>query len=178
MISFGAPNIRDMEKQLYRPVENALMACFSKVEKRRTIHIESTDRGFSEAIKRSVPQGKEIVFSFFKDAKPDLTGYLSDGTSNELMVVEIKDAKIQLKDIYQAKRYKELLGARYGFVVSSYRIPEELKRLCSVAPAILNSFGDHHAFLVLAHFSDGIFHDWFPENYFETWSRHWQQTYR
>jgi len=162
-----------MERALYPLISQALMECFRAVGK-HNILVESTDRGFSEPIKAAFRRDRDIAFSFFDGAKPDLTGYVDHGTQKEIFVVEVKDAPLELKDIYQAKRYKELLGARYGFIISSQRIPEKLKRLCSITPAILNSFGDYEAFLVLAHFADGKLFDWFPENFFETRPDYWR----
>ncbi len=128
-----------MERALYPLISEALMTCFGGVGK-HNIHIESTDRGFSEPIKATFGRDRDIAFSFFDRAKPYLTGYVDEGTHKVIFVVEVKDAPFELRDIYQAKRYKGLLGARFGFVTSSQRTPEKLKRLCSVTPAILNWF--------------------------------------
>ncbi|MGA7918482.1 MAG: hypothetical protein WCA38_02350, partial [Candidatus Acidiferrales bacterium] len=48
----------------------------------------------------------------------------------DFITVEVKEKSLTSGDVYQAKMYKEVFGARYGFLVTADPIPEELKRLC------------------------------------------------
>ena len=47
----------------------------------------------------------------------------------EFIIVEVKYDKIELGDIYQAKRYADLFSANYSFLLSYKPIPEKIKRL-------------------------------------------------
>ncbi len=78
-----------------------------------------------------------------------------------------------LDHIYQAKRYKELFGARCAFLITAERIPARLRRLCIALPQILHASNDAYSFFVLAEFkrdpsepSNGAFVDWFPADPF------------
>src|ERR1700730_19068627 len=74
--------------------------------------------------------------------------------------------KPQNRRHYQAKMYKEVFGARYGFLVTAEPIPEELKRLCKATVSILHSVDDSSfRFLAIARFFPGHgFIDWFEVN--------------
>jgi hypothetical protein len=126
-------------------------------------------KGLSEKLKGKIPQGREIVFTFLKK-RPDLFGFIEGQYSNDFMTVEIKERIEKLDDIYQAKLYKEAFAARYGFLITTKPIPEEIKRLCKSSIDILHSAADSiDRFLVIAHFDkeSAQFVDWFEENPFE-----------
>ncbi len=138
--------------------------------KGRRFYLEVTARkGLSEKLKGAIPQHREIVFTFLKK-RPDLFGYIEGQYSKDLVTVEIKERIEKLDDIYQAKLYKEVFAARYGFLITTKPIPEEIKRLCKSTIDILHSAGDSiYRFLVIGHFDQesGQFVDWFEENPFE-----------
>ena len=46
-----------------------------------------------------------------------------------LITVEVKEKSLTLEDIYQAKLYKEVFEAKYGFLVTLSPIQEELKQI-------------------------------------------------
>jgi hypothetical protein len=72
--------------------------------KTSTLHLEVTaDRGFSNALQAQIDQHREIIFSFLKDARPDITGFLKSKPSSmrEFIVVEVKLTPVKLDDIYQ-----------------------------------------------------------------------------
>ena len=88
----------------------------------------------------------------------------------------MKEKTLKIEDVYQAKMYKQVLGARYAFLVSAAPIPEELKRLCKTTPSVLRSIDDpNYRFLAIAQFHPaGSFIDWFEQNPFENelfWNR-------
>jgi len=154
------------EADLYDPVQAKLGECLSAVG--RAFYLEpAAVKGLSETVKAVIPAGQEIVFSFFR-RKPDLIGYVSGEFAKDLITVEIKEKSLTIEDVYQAKMYKEVFGARYGFLVTAAPIPEALKRLCRQNFSILHSVSDGiRAFLSIAQFHRvGGFIDWFEENPF------------
>jgi hypothetical protein len=161
------------EADLYDPVQLKLSEELTgKVSK---FWLETSARGFSERIKAAIPPGREIIFNFLR-YKPDIMGLVEREYQKDLLTVEVKEKTLKIDDIYQAKMYKEVLGARYGFLVSAAPIPEELKRLCRTTFSILHSIDDHtFRFLAIAQFHPvGGFIDWFEENPFDKeffWNR-------
>jgi hypothetical protein len=118
---------------MYEPVMTELQALFEVASNNGQCHLEITSRGqFSYELKDRVPENRNIVFAFLEKRKafPDITGWIEgkDGTT-EFITVEIKDQAIELDDIYQAKKYSDLFGAKYGLLISDQRLSPELKRL-------------------------------------------------
>jgi hypothetical protein len=161
------------EADLYEPVKQCLERSLIAVGKRCYLEV-AAKRGFSETAKQAIPQGKEIVFSFLRH-KPDILGFIENQYTKDLITVEVKEACPNLDDVYQAKLYKEVFEARYGFLITGDPITEELKRLCRTTSPILHSAGDGtYRFLALAQFDPaaGKFVEWFEENPF-TQSFYW-----
>lgn len=130
-------NGKGSEKELYEPIRGHLMAAFG--DESHICHLEVTADGvFSHTLKSFVRH--DIIFSFLgKKASPDLTGFItkkgpdvvigSMSSIQDFITVEIKRERITLQDIYQAKMYGDLFGAKYALLISPERIPEEIKRL-------------------------------------------------
>jgi hypothetical protein len=108
------------------------------------------------------------VFNFLT-RRPDILGVVERQYQKDLITVEVKEKSLKIDDIYQAKMYKEVFGARYAFLVTAAPIPEALKRLCGTTVSILHSIDDHtYKFLAIAQFHPaGGFIDWVQENPFE-----------
>lgn len=162
------------EKDLYEPIKTAFEDLLAGTG--RSFHLEITaTKGLSERLKASIPDGKEIVFAFLKK-RPDLFGFLEGQYAHDLITVEVKEGAVKLEDIYQAKLYKEVLGAKCGFLITTRPIPEEVKRLCRSTLDILRSAADSsYRFLVIGQFDKDTneFVDWFEENAFVQ-QRYWQ----
>lgn len=64
--------------------------------------------------------------------------------------------------------YKEVFGARYGFLITATAIPEALKRLCKQNYQIQHSsHDDTYSFLAIAEFHRAAgFVEWFEDNPF------------
>ena len=124
----------------------------------------AASKGFSEVVKAAIPAGREIVFSFLR-RRPDIIGYVSREYSKDLITVEVKEKSLTIEDIYQAKMYKEVFGARYGFLITATPIPEALKRLCKQTYSIQHSANDStYSFLTIAQFHRaGGFIEWFED---------------
>src|SRR6516225_376259 len=117
------------ERPHYESVKNSLEG-LSK-PKTSTLHLEITaDRLFSNALQAEIDQHREIIFSFLKDARPDVTGFFKakPDSRREFIVIEIKPTPIKLDDIYQIRKYAELFDASYALLVSPCEVPERLVR--------------------------------------------------
>lgn len=136
------------EKELYEPIRRYLIR-----ELRRgfsNYHLEVTARGaYTETLKHLVRH--DIVFSFLRKARPDLTGFVLKENADVnvasfsdvrfFITVEVKLDKIQLKDIFQAKMQGDLFYAKYALLISLDTIGEEIGRLQDKL-CILNRFRD------------------------------------
>jgi hypothetical protein len=158
------------EAELYEPVISCLRDSFAAVG--RSVHLEiAATRGLSEQVKRSIPKGNEIVFSFLHLHRPDIIGVIDgENVLNPLVVAEVKAKTLTVADIYQTKLYKDLLQARGAFLVSTKQIPETLRRLCAENWDIWRSPSDGpYRFLAICQFdiTTGKFVDWFQEDPFQ-----------
>lgn len=154
------------EKDWYDPVQAKLGEQFLSVVDNYYLETGAT-KGFSERVKAAIPEGREIVFSFLS-RRPDILGYVNRAYSKDLITVEVKEKSLTIEDIYQAKMYKEVFGARYGFLITATAIPEALKRLCKQNYQIQHSSHDDiYSFLAIAEFHHaGGFVEWFEDNPF------------
>lgn len=101
-------------------------------------YLEITAYGkFSNVLKGQMPQHREIVFAFLKEAAPDITGFTVRNHEHHFVVVELKDRVIKLDDIYQTKKYAELFDAHYALLISTEEIPNEIIRLSNVVSPYL-----------------------------------------
>ena len=115
------------ESDLYEPIRKFLLQKFK--ERFGDCYLEDTHSGFSERIKKEIPQYREIIFSFLGKARPDITGHARRDNSLEFITTEVKAESISLDDVYQAKKYADLFQAKYAFLLSPKRVPTEIKRL-------------------------------------------------
>jgi hypothetical protein len=156
------------EVALYNPVQMKLAELLGGTGVGNFLLETGGSKGFSEKLKAAIPVGREIVFNFLT-RRPDILGYVEGQYQKDLVTVEVKEKSLKIDDIYQAKMYKEVFGARYGFLITAADIPEALKRLCATTPSILHSVDDHiYKFLAIAQYHPGGgFIDWVPENPFD-----------
>lgn len=150
------------EEDLYEPVRVALDRAFDGIGKRAVSETCAT-KGFGEQLKALIPDGQEILFRFLA-RKPDIVGHIEGKIGNSIFTAEVKRGGLTVQDIYQAKMYKELFGATFGFLVGTEPIPEELKRLLRRTPIMLMSAGDYtFNFLALGRFDfeRQAFADWY-----------------
>jgi len=160
------------ESQFYPVIKSKLENLFREKYKDRTheLHLEITANSkFGNKLKSKISSGKDIIFTFLKSASPDITGFIDikdDYSNSGFIVLEFKKDEIKLDDIYQARKYGELLEARYAFLVSLHQIPEELRRLSKTVYALLSL--PAYRTLTLVSFDEGnnIFLEWYPENPF------------
>ena len=133
------------------------------------VYLEITaSKVFSNRLKAAIPDHRDIIYLFLKEASPDLTGFIEQQYSRDFIVVEIKRDKIKLDYVYQTRKYQDLFDSKFAFLISLQPIPEEIKRLHKTAYRLLQSPSIYHTF-VLAHFDEktGSFAEWYPENPFD-----------
>jgi hypothetical protein len=112
------------EEKLYAPIMNILEDMFNRLGE---CHFENTSRGFSEQLKDELDDDSLFILKIQK-MFPDLTGYLIEKETFNIIVAEVKDHIPTLRDIYQTKKYAETLNASYGLLVSPKRTSVELRR--------------------------------------------------
>lgn len=172
VVRFGA----DLERKLYEKVKSEIQDRFQK--KGFTCHIEVTADGqFTDYLKDQVKH--DIVFTFIKRAKgsehasPDLTGFTKIPTRDyieDFITVEVKNERLTLDHLYQAKKYADLFSAKYGFLISTEPVPAELKKLHKAVNILSRFMSGYHIYL--AQLDTKIFgmiieDSWFPENLFK-----------
>jgi hypothetical protein len=132
-----AAKATEKESSYYPVVKNWLDEMLGQLFKDQ-YHLEITANGnFSATLKLQIPQHRDIIFTFLKEVAPDLTGFVIRSGVFEFIVVEFKDAKLKLDDIYQTRKYAELFDARYALLVSTQEMPVEIIRLSSAIPSLL-----------------------------------------
>lgn len=158
------------EKKYYPPIKDKMEELLnSRVS---SVYLEITaDKEFSDRLKNDIRPERNIIFNFLRTVRPDITGIVKDsGYFSDFVVIEFKKGKIELNDIYQTKRYRELFNAKFTFLVSLEPIPTEIKRLDKAMSSQLLQLGLPHIFsFVLVQFNEqqGKFVGWYPENPFE-----------
>lgn len=159
------------EKDYYEPVKKELERLFS--QKGQTYLEITADKPFSNKLKAEI-KNRDIIFSFLKEARPDITGYYKKDYSTHFIVVEIKDEIIKLDHIFQTKKYAELLGAYFIFLVSTKEIPDEIKKLHHVIFSLLSMVYTYNR-IVLCQYDETTNQivDWYEKNPFEEES-HWK----
>jgi hypothetical protein len=138
------------ERQLY-PLVGAWLRALLEAQF-ASVHLEVSAAGtFTNVLKQMIDPSREIIFSFLRDAAPDLTGFVKRDRSSsvEFVVVEVKTTPIKLADIYQTRKYADLFDAHYALLLTPRDIPEEILRLSRVAfPYITLIPGNRHISLV------------------------------
>ncbi|MDH5595653.1 MAG: hypothetical protein OEY40_02930 [Candidatus Bathyarchaeota archaeon] len=95
------------------------------------VHLEITAKGkFSEKMKEELEDYSLFILNIER-MSPDLTGFLSNkekfGKDKPKIVVEVKK-RLALKDIYQTKRYAEILKANYALLISPKKLSSERRK--------------------------------------------------
>lgn len=94
------------------------------------VYLETTAKGhFSEGLKEQLDD-RALGIIRVEKFSPDIMGFIQETSSSkkELITVEVKARRITIKDISRAKLYQDIFGATYGLLISTKRIPEEIRR--------------------------------------------------
>jgi hypothetical protein len=154
------------EKEYYQPIKTKIEELLSN--KYNNFYLEITaEKKFSDKLKVEIPKSKDIIFSFLKDASPDITGFIRENNILSFIVIEFKKDKIKLDNIYQVKKYIDLFSAKFAFLISLKSVPEEIKRLDSTNQIL--SIWQHWSYtFTLTQFDEKTrnFTEWYPKNPF------------
>ncbi len=153
------------ESEYYKPIKTKVAEILR--EKYAAYHLEITAKRFSNRLKAGIPDSRHIIFTFLKDVRPDITGFVKEDYSTKFIVVEVKNEALKVDHIYQVKKYAELLGAPCALLISTEEIPEEIKRLSKAVYSLLSLPAYETITLVKFNTETGEFDEWFPKNPFE-----------
>lgn len=147
------------EEALYQLIIYALEEHFSQLGE---CYLENTSRKFSEKLKNQLHDYPLFILSVEK-MSPDVTGYVTPKgmdtkKSKRIIVAEIK-MKPTLKDIYQTKRYAEILDASYAFLISPNKLSPERRRFLMKRKEQITEFYPRKQVLI------GRFHQEMPKNF-------------
>jgi len=127
----------------------------------------TANKTFSNKLKKEIPDYKHLIFYFLDQVAPDITGFIKRTYGTEFIIIEVKDEIIKLDHIYQVRKYAELFDARFAFLVSTYEIPEEIKKLSKIVHSLLSLPAYKQLIFVQFDRNTNQFIDWFEENPFE-----------
>ena len=117
------------EEDLYEPTRKALLQKFFE---KGECHLEVTAAAIGELLKQVLDDHAVYILETEKK-KADLLGFLnvkyeSGYESKKLIVAEVKSKSLTLEDIYQLKKYGEMLGAHFSFLISPKGFCEARRR--------------------------------------------------
>jgi len=151
----------------YYPDLKSLLELLLKSAFGEFYHLEITaTKTFSNKLKAQIPEHRNLIFHFLKEAPPDITGFIKEQYTTDFFVAEFKKETLRLDDIYQVRKYAELFEAKYALLITTEEIPEELKRLSKIVYSLLSLPGYRKLTLVRFDEQQGQFVDWFEENPF------------
>src|SRR2546425_6129919 len=110
----------------------------------------TSDGNFTEHLKEQLKH--DIILPFITRTRlgghvfPDLVGYVKQQNTQDFITVEVKNEKLSLDNVSQAKMYADLFTAKYGLLLSTDPVPSELKKLHN-AVHILNRFVSDNLYL-------------------------------
>ena len=146
------------EEKLYQLIIYALEEEFSQLGE---CYLENTSRKFSEKLKNQLDDYPLFILSVEK-MSPDVTGYVipkgMGAQSKHIIVAEIKK-KPTLKDIYQTKRYAEILNASYALLISPNKLSPERRRFLIKRKEQITQFFPNKQVLI------GQFHQEMPRDF-------------
>ena len=137
------------EKDLYQDVARALNKKFASLGK---CYFEVTATGnFPPKLERKLDDYSLFIFKEEKYS-PDITGFVTKnetyGTEQKLIVAEVKK-RIRLTNIYQTKRYAEILNAEYALLISPEPISERKRRfIIQRKPALTTYYPNRQIIIV------------------------------
>jgi hypothetical protein len=69
-------------------------------------HLEITAaKTFSNKLKAQIPEHRNLIFHFLREAPPDITGFTKEQYTTDFLVAEFKKETLRLDDIYQVRKY-------------------------------------------------------------------------
>ena len=128
------------EDSFYKPIKNALLEAFKPIGE---CGISITANRISEGVKRMLPDYAVLIMKTDK-FRPDLLGAVRRKECADepnpffrTIIVEVKVGKLKFEDIYQVKRYAEVLSMNYALLIGNERFDEARRRFLKKYPTIL-----------------------------------------
>ncbi len=114
------------EKPLYEPVRQSLSRLFEKLGE---TYLEITaKKGPGPRLKEKFDDVSLHIINY-ENFFPDVMGYVKESEySAPLIVCEIKEKELRLRDIMQARNYGVVFDAHFDALISPEPLPEEIKR--------------------------------------------------
>ena len=145
------------ERELYEPIRIALVEEFKK--RFDSCKIYKTHNKLDDRVKKEL-RDEELFFIRGEKLFPDLMGFaekkikdIDDAGLGYTIIAEVKNEKIKIRGIYQAKMYSEFFGADFCFLISSEPISEEMKRIIKLKPSITSCQAGYKT-IILAQFDE------------------------
>lgn len=106
------------EEIFYKPIKNYFEDVLAK-DLGLSIQMVESNKSIPKKIRKEYPDIYRISNTY--SYNPDLIGIISANKKREekrLLIVEVKGDPIRLKDLYQTKRYSEIIKADCSFLLS------------------------------------------------------------
>lgn len=155
------------ERELYQPVRKALEKYFC--EEAEECFFEVTADKVGERVEEKLAD--EVLFLIRKrEFRPDIMGYVRVPIglgifffSEFRVVVEVKDGKPSVNDLFQVKKYGELYDAAISILVSTDKPEQRFLRLLERKPTLLSlPMGGYSAFITRFLKDKCDFDWWYP----------------
>ena len=112
------------EEDLYIPIQQYINEILSK-NFELEINTFVTNRSIPKKILEVRNSVQEVEHQY--NYRPDLMFYIEE--QNLIGIIEVKDDPLQLKDVYQAKRYSEIIDADVSFLISNQNFQPDDEQL-------------------------------------------------
>jgi hypothetical protein len=103
------------ESDLYKPLTKYFYDLLSRKYSYDVV-VEETHKYINNTISNSNNLISEVSRTY--NYKPDII-VMNKSNSNDLWIIEVKDDPLKLKDLYQTKRYAEIIHAKRAFLIST-----------------------------------------------------------
>ena len=117
------------EEELYEPIRKTLEEKFNNIGE---CYLEVTAQRISDKIRKGLDDHSVFILET-EEKKPDIMGFVQVYSQlgyidTRLIVVEVKNKSLTLRNIYQIKMYAEIFQARYAFLISPQGFSEARRR--------------------------------------------------
>ena len=123
------------EKLYYETIKELLIKRFRHVGE---CHLWDTSELLEDKVQRLV-RDEAIWFLDSRRRRPDIMGYFKD--QKRLVLAEVKDDRLKLKEVYQMKQYVDIFWPEFAFLITTKDFNETYHRFLCKRPEILGYMG-------------------------------------